>query len=182
MPALHCGIWDLIPWPGIEPGPPALSVESEPLDHQGSPCMCFLCLPFVLFPYHSLDCIFTSVPQISTNRVIGWHRYAWWVGPTDSVDTSVQTRLEMACWVQGWGRKSTPIGKKGIKLSEKFVNKPERAEQCNGWVCTGSRTRLPGIKFCSSHLLPVRPWVGFLIHLYLSFLVYTMGVIMATIS
>ena len=23
-----CGIWDLVPWPGIEPGPPALGVRS----------------------------------------------------------------------------------------------------------------------------------------------------------
>ena len=30
-------MWDLIPWPGIEPGPPALGVQSYPLCHQGSP-------------------------------------------------------------------------------------------------------------------------------------------------
>ena len=44
-----CGMWDLVPWPRIEPGSPALSAESQPLDHQGSPtalnsCWCnYLC-------------------------------------------------------------------------------------------------------------------------------------------
>ena len=28
---------DLAPCPGIEPRPPALEVQSQPLDHQGSP-------------------------------------------------------------------------------------------------------------------------------------------------
>ena len=36
---LHCSTWDLVPWPGIEPRPyPCVgSVESQPLNHQGSP-------------------------------------------------------------------------------------------------------------------------------------------------
>ena len=28
MRTLSCGMWDLVPWPGIEPGPPALEVQS----------------------------------------------------------------------------------------------------------------------------------------------------------
>ena len=28
MPSLSCGMRDLGPWPGIEPGPPALEVQS----------------------------------------------------------------------------------------------------------------------------------------------------------
>ena len=35
-----CGMWDLVPRPGIKPGPPPPrigSAESQPLDHQGSP-------------------------------------------------------------------------------------------------------------------------------------------------
>ena len=32
---LHCSMWDLVPWPGIKPGP--LHLESWPLDYQGSP-------------------------------------------------------------------------------------------------------------------------------------------------
>ena len=49
-----------------------------------------------------------------------------WVGPTDSVDTSVQTRLEMACWVQGWSRKSTPIGKRVLNyLRSLWINQKE---------------------------------------------------------
>ena len=38
-------MWDLVPRPGIEPRPPAFgSVESRPLDHQGSPSFTFLIL------------------------------------------------------------------------------------------------------------------------------------------
>ena len=37
---LHCGMWDLVPWPGIEPGPPALGMQSQPLDPQESPSSC----------------------------------------------------------------------------------------------------------------------------------------------
>ena len=28
MPGLSCGVWDLVPWPGIEPGSPALEAQS----------------------------------------------------------------------------------------------------------------------------------------------------------
>ena len=28
MPDLSCSVWDLVPWPGIEPGPPALDAWS----------------------------------------------------------------------------------------------------------------------------------------------------------
>ena len=28
MPGLGCGLWDLVPWPGFEPGPPALGAQS----------------------------------------------------------------------------------------------------------------------------------------------------------
>ena len=34
---LSYGLWDLVPWPGIKLGPPALGTQSQPLDHQGSP-------------------------------------------------------------------------------------------------------------------------------------------------
>ena len=40
---LSCGMWDLVPWPGVEPRPPALGVWS--LSHwttRGSPCFSFL--------------------------------------------------------------------------------------------------------------------------------------------
>ena len=38
--ALRCGLWNLVPWPGIEPGTPVLGMQS--LSHwtnQGSPSM-----------------------------------------------------------------------------------------------------------------------------------------------
>ena len=28
MPGLNCGLWDLVPWPGIEPGLPALGAQN----------------------------------------------------------------------------------------------------------------------------------------------------------
>ena len=33
VPDLSCGMRDLVPWPGIEPRPPALGAQSYPLDH-----------------------------------------------------------------------------------------------------------------------------------------------------
>ena len=38
---LSCGMWDLVPWPRIEPRPPALGAWTQPLDHQGSPWISF---------------------------------------------------------------------------------------------------------------------------------------------
>ena len=40
---LSCGMWDLVPWPGIKPGAPCIgSSEPQPRDHQGrSPWMAF---------------------------------------------------------------------------------------------------------------------------------------------
>ena len=35
-----CGMWDLVPWPAIEPGAPCIeNAEPQPLDHQESPNM-----------------------------------------------------------------------------------------------------------------------------------------------
>ena len=36
MQTLSCSMWGLVPWPGIEPRPLALRVQSQPVDHQGS--------------------------------------------------------------------------------------------------------------------------------------------------
>ena len=36
-PGLSCGMWDLVPWPGMKPGSPRIGSESQPLDHLGSP-------------------------------------------------------------------------------------------------------------------------------------------------
>ena len=47
--AQQCFLWlhheargILVPGPGIEPVPPAVEVQSQPLDHQGGPQQCFL--------------------------------------------------------------------------------------------------------------------------------------------
>ena len=43
MWALSCGVWDLVPWPGIIPRPPALGARSlKQLDHQEVPVFSFL--------------------------------------------------------------------------------------------------------------------------------------------
>ena len=39
-----CSMWDLVPWPGIEAGPPNWDVESQSLDHQVSPYTAFKAL------------------------------------------------------------------------------------------------------------------------------------------
>lgn len=36
-PGLGCGMWDQVRGPGIEAGASVLGVQSQPLDHQGSP-------------------------------------------------------------------------------------------------------------------------------------------------
>lgn len=36
-PGLSCSIWDLVPWPGVKPRPPALVAWSQPPDHWWSP-------------------------------------------------------------------------------------------------------------------------------------------------
>ena len=59
-PTLSCGIWDLVPWPGIEPGSPALGVQS--LSHWSTrevPLMA----PFNLI---------TSLKALSSNTVTYW--------------------------------------------------------------------------------------------------------------
>ena len=43
---LVVAMWDLVPWPGIQPGPPALGTQSlSPLDQQGNPTFQLLILP-----------------------------------------------------------------------------------------------------------------------------------------
>ena len=33
-----CGVWDLVPWPGLESRPPNIwNMESQPLDHHEIP-------------------------------------------------------------------------------------------------------------------------------------------------
>ena len=39
---LSCSMWNLVPWPGIEPEPPLLGVLTSPLDHRGSPWCSFV--------------------------------------------------------------------------------------------------------------------------------------------
>ena len=36
-----CGMWDLIPWSGVELGPSAMGEQTQPLDHQRSPTLFF---------------------------------------------------------------------------------------------------------------------------------------------
>ena len=57
-PGLSCSMWDLVPWPGIEPGPPALGAER--VNHRTSrevPAEIFF-KPKVLFCTYSVHCIY----------------------------------------------------------------------------------------------------------------------------
>ena len=66
MKTLSCGIWDLVSRPGIEPGPAAFgSMESQPLDRQGSP------KKFLLF------CTFCTCVNLSELRELVMDREAW---------------------------------------------------------------------------------------------------------
>ena len=53
---LSCGMWDLVPWPGIEPGPPALGVQS--LSHWTTREV-----PHQLFLFPKKCCIGTQHPH-----------------------------------------------------------------------------------------------------------------------
>ena len=47
---LSCGMQNLVPWPGIQPRPPALGAQSQPLGCQGSPsigCLIVTKGPFI---------------------------------------------------------------------------------------------------------------------------------------
>ena len=55
-----CGI--LVPWPGIQPTPPALQAQSlKPPDYQESPHFCFFLLFFSPFSFYSLNICCASV-------------------------------------------------------------------------------------------------------------------------
>ena len=57
---LSCGIWDLVPWPRIEPGPPALGVQS--LGHRTTrevPTL-VLVVSTVCLPFNRSFCIFSN--------------------------------------------------------------------------------------------------------------------------
>ena len=80
MWALSCGMWDLVPWPRIEPGPPALGVQS--LNHWTTrevPCLWFLSAKSCSF-----HCIDLSLPWLNLFLGIfdavwmGWFSFFSW--------------------------------------------------------------------------------------------------------
>ena len=52
MQYLNCGTWDIGPWPGIRPGPPALGAECYLLDHDG-PDLPFFVTVFFCVSYNN---------------------------------------------------------------------------------------------------------------------------------
>ena len=66
---LSCGMWNLVPQPGIEPWPHALGMQSQPPAHQGSPCILFCRFQLLLSLGHlpepaSLSSFFMYSPYI----------------------------------------------------------------------------------------------------------------------
>ena len=60
VPGLSCGVWDLVPWPGIKPGPPALGLWSlNQWTTREVPVCLFLIyrFPFYLLPMSSMQFI-----------------------------------------------------------------------------------------------------------------------------
>ena len=110
MPALHCGMWDGVPDQGVNPGPLHWECGVWASGPPGKSLYVLLVSALCPLPLSLSRLDHHLCSPISTNRHIGWYRYALWVGPTDSVGTSVQTTMEMACWVRWWRRNSTPLG------------------------------------------------------------------------
>ena len=74
---LSCHMWDLVPWPGIEPRPPCIgTVKSEPLNHQGSPTTPFLSKTLLV------NCMFHLEFQIQCFRFSGLQGTTWSGGLT----------------------------------------------------------------------------------------------------
>ena len=75
---LSCGTRDLVPWPGTEPRSPAsgLVVDSEPLDHQGSPCVCVKSSQLCLTLCNPVDYIDHQNPWDSPGKNIGVDSHA----------------------------------------------------------------------------------------------------------
>jgi len=55
--SFSCGVWDLVPWPEIEPGSPVLTAQSWLLDHQGNP---HVVSKWSLFSYWSVKILSTG--------------------------------------------------------------------------------------------------------------------------
>ena len=61
MRDLHCGTWNLVPWPGIEPQAPCIgNAESSLLDHQESPYSVVFCWTPLLAPFYGQGKVQTS--------------------------------------------------------------------------------------------------------------------------
>ena len=71
MRTLRCGMWNLVPWPGIEPGPPALGVwnltSRLPEKSLISCCACFTYL-FLVLVFKFL--VFSSLHFLTVNLSI----------------------------------------------------------------------------------------------------------------
>ena len=63
-----CSMWDLVPWSVIEPRPPALRAQSQPLDHQGSPQNNFI-LRFFTWLYLICKELFFQMSSCSQVRI-----------------------------------------------------------------------------------------------------------------
>ena len=51
-PDLSCGMWNLVPWPGIEPRPPALGVQSPATGPPAKFLSCLLNAPLKNLPHN----------------------------------------------------------------------------------------------------------------------------------
>ena len=56
MKTVTYGMWNLVPWPRIDPTPSALGVQFQPQDHQGSPTTPFLDIRVVKPHCKGIDC------------------------------------------------------------------------------------------------------------------------------
>ena len=104
-------MWDLVPWPRIEPRPPALY-------HQGSPCYWFVCLfncriialQFCAGFCHTtmwISCKYTYIPSLLSHSyptLLGHHRAPHWI---HRVPCGIQ--LLLLCFNSSLTNSPTPV-------------------------------------------------------------------------
>ena len=80
VPGLSCGVWDLVPWPGLEPGPSALGVWS--LSHTPGPAgkspHVFIASSFCRF-------LHWNFPFYKVTAPIALEPNSWWSQPNSVI-------------------------------------------------------------------------------------------------
>ena len=155
MQTLSCSMWDLVPWPGIEPWPPAVGLRS--LSHWGTTTEfphCLLCVYY--FSIAVLGITTTLVTQSNMNSL--YHSFCGlevqvqvnWVLCSGSHKTEIKASIKVA--VLFWG---SEVSSRLMRLLAELD--VLRWFHCGSHILTGcwlgivfSSWRLPTIPCCIS--------------------------------